>query len=77
MNAASARWLVGVLAAAAVLLFALPLLGLLARAPWGDLGTVLAEPAVHRAMALSLFSSLAATACARALSVRLLARSFA
>ena len=59
-----ARWLVGALAAAAVLLFALPLLGLLARAPWRDLGAVLAEPAVHRAMGLSLVSSLAATGCA-------------
>ena len=65
MNAAApTRWLVGVLAAAAVLLFALPLLGLLLRAPWSDLPTLLADPAVHRAMGLSLVSSLAALALA-------------
>lgn len=58
------RWLVGVLAGAAVLLFALPLLGLLLRAPWSDLPALLADPAVHRAMGLSLLSSLAALALA-------------
>lgn len=58
------RWLVGALAGLGVLLFLLPLLGLVARAPWRDLWTQLGAPAVHDAMWLSLVSSLAASGLA-------------
>lgn len=65
MNGArTARWSVAALAGVAVLLFALPLLGLLLRAPWGQLGGVLADPAVGRSLGLSLLSSFAAVAFA-------------
>jgi molybdate transport system permease protein len=55
------RLLVSIAAALAVLLFLLPLLGILLRAPWARLGEQLADPAVHDAMRLSLVSSLGAT----------------
>jgi molybdate transport system permease protein len=58
------RWLIGVPAAAAVVLFALPLLGMVLRAPWARLGEQLASPAVHDAMRLSLASSFGALAVA-------------
>ncbi len=51
------RWLLGTCAGLGVLLFLLPLLGLLVRTPWADLGTQLAAPAVREAMWLSLLSS--------------------
>ena len=51
------RLMVGGLAASGVLLFALPLLGLVVRAPWRDLGEQLRSPAVHDALRLSLLSS--------------------
>jgi len=57
-------WLLAVPVAAAVALFALPLLGILLRAPWSRLGEQLASPAVHDAMRLSLLSSLGALAAA-------------
>ncbi|MFN8825644.1 MAG: molybdate ABC transporter permease subunit, partial [Planctomycetota bacterium] len=41
----------------AALLFALPLLGLLVRTPWGELPALLQQPAVLRAVGLSLVSS--------------------
>ena len=44
-----------------VVFFALPLLGLLWRAPWADLGSVLRDPASRDALRLSLESSVAAT----------------
>jgi molybdate transport system permease protein len=51
-----------VLAWIAVAFFALPLLGLLARAPWGTVGDVLGRSAVRDALWLSVRTSLAATA---------------
>ncbi len=51
---------VGALAALGALLFALPLLGLLARVPWSEVLRQLASPAVHDAMRLSLVSSVSA-----------------
>lgn len=45
-----------------VLFFLLPLVGLLLRTPWGELGTELASPQVRSALWLSLVCSLAATA---------------
>lgn len=47
--------------AVAVLFFLLPLVGLLLRTPWGELGTELASPPVRSALWLSLVCSLAAT----------------
>jgi molybdate transport system permease protein len=46
----------------AVAFFLLPLVGLLLRTPWSELGTELASPAVRDALRLSLVCSLAATA---------------
>ena len=51
------RWLLGACAALGVLLFLLPLLGLVVRTPWRELGAQLAAPAVREAMWLSLLSS--------------------
>jgi molybdate transport system permease protein len=62
--AGAGRWLVALPAAIAVLLFALPLLALVVRAPWDRLGEQLAAPAVHDAMLLSLTSSLGAVVLA-------------
>jgi molybdate transport system permease protein len=45
----------------AVLFFLLPLVGLLLRTPWSELGTELASPPVRSALWLSLVCSLAAT----------------
>ena len=42
----------------------LPLVGLAVRAPWGDVGSVLAEPAVLQSLWLSLWTSSLATAVA-------------
>ncbi len=49
----------------------LPLVGLLQRAPWSDLGAELAAPAVRQALGLSLVTSLAATAVSLVLGVPL------
>jgi molybdate transport system permease protein len=57
-------WIVGVPTAAAVLLFALPLLGIVLRAPWDRLSEQLASSAVHDALWLSLLSSGGALAVA-------------
>jgi molybdate transport system permease protein len=51
-----------VLAAAGAALFALPLLGLVARTPWSGLGDVLMASDVRAALRLSLVCSLSATA---------------
>jgi molybdate transport system permease protein len=51
-----------VLGAVGIALFALPLLGLLVRAPWGSLLEVLGDDLVLDALRLSLVASLAATA---------------
>jgi molybdate transport system permease protein len=67
MSARSARpWraLVAALAFLGIAFFALPLIGLAARAPWSELGGLLASPAVHDALRLSLVSSLSALALA-------------
>jgi NifC-like ABC-type porter len=57
-------WPAVVLAAVAVVLVGLPLVGLVARAPWSDLGAILGDPLVRDALRLSLTTSLAATALA-------------
>lgn len=49
-------------AALGTLFLVLPLLGLVVRAPWSDLGARLAEPAVGEALRLSLVSATLATA---------------
>ncbi len=49
------------LAAVALVFFVLPLVGMLIRAPWSDLGDQLTEPATRDAFRLSLECSLAAT----------------
>lgn len=61
MNGATVRrLLLGTAAGLAVLLFLLPLLGLVLRTPWHDLGIQLGSEAVQQAMWLSLLSSTAA-----------------
>lgn len=49
------------LAAVGLLLMVLPLIGLVGRVPWSDLGGLLGEPVVRQALGLSLVSSLSAT----------------
>ena len=56
-------------AVAGVLLFLLPLIGLLARTPWSGLGSLLTGPVVTEALRLSLISSVAAALIAVALGV--------
>ena len=63
--------LVAVAAAAGLLLFALPLVGLLQRADWSHLLTDLRSPASTEAMRLSVTTSLLATALAIALGLPL------
>jgi molybdate transport system permease protein len=58
-------------AVAAVAFLVLPLLGLVVRAPWGDLPAQLAEPAVGQALRLSLVSATLATAVSLVLGVPL------
>jgi molybdate transport system permease protein len=65
------RWLLGGFAALAVALFVLPLVGLAARTPWGELAGLLGRGEVHDALRLSLLSSLGATALAVALGLPL------
>lgn len=55
---------VTVLAAIAVAFFAVPLLGLLQRAPWSELADDLTDPVVRDALRLSLVCSVGATALA-------------
>jgi molybdate transport system permease protein len=57
-------WPALALACCAIGFFALPFVGLLWRAPWGQLGDVLASPRVREALWLSLRTSLMATALA-------------
>jgi len=64
-------WPVGVLAAVAAMLFALPLLGLLQRAAWSDLWDDLSTPAARDALRLSLECSLWSTALSVVLGVPL------
>jgi molybdate transport system permease protein len=57
-------WIAIGLATIAVGFFVLPLVGLVARAPWSDLWSQLSDPATRDALRLSLECSLAATALA-------------
>ncbi|HET7419391.1 MAG TPA: ABC transporter permease [Candidatus Dormibacteraeota bacterium] len=59
------------LAAAGLLLFLLPLAGLVVRAPWDQLGGELTAPETLTALELSIFCSLTATAVALVLGVPL------
>jgi molybdate transport system permease protein len=63
-GASSLRFLVAALTAVAVALFALPILGLVAHAPWSRLREVLTSSSVQQALRLSLISSLGAVAMA-------------
>jgi N-acetylglucosamine transport system permease protein len=69
-GAAPPRTVLG-LALVGMALLLLPLLGLVVRTPWADLGPLLAEPAVGSALRLSLVSSLAALALATVLGLPL------
>ena len=60
-----------VLATVGLALFVIPLIGLLARAPWSRLGSLVASPVVVDALRLSLISSVAAAALAVALGLPL------
>ncbi|TMC52202.1 MAG: molybdate ABC transporter permease subunit [Chloroflexi bacterium] len=60
-----------VLAAAGLLLFLLPLAGLVVRAPWNQVGPALIAPETATALGLSLFCSLSATAVALVLGIPL------
>ncbi len=60
-----------ILAALAVAMVALPLLGLLLRSPWSDLGPVLTSPDVRQALVLSAECSLGALAVSLVLGVPL------
>jgi molybdate transport system permease protein len=60
-----------VLAGSAVVFFALPFLGLLAKAPWGDAWAILTSPSSRTALRLSLWCSAWATAAALLLGVPL------
>lgn len=59
------------LAAVAVVLFSLPLAGLLLRVPWGDLPSLLTSDIALDALRLSLISSVAATAISLVIGVPL------
>ncbi len=63
--------LLAVPAAVAVLFLLLPLAGLLVRAPWTGLPTLLAEPSVRQALRLSLLSAGAATGLSLVLGIPL------
>ena len=60
-----------VLAGIGLLLFLLPLAGLVARAPWDQVGPALIAPETATALGLSLFCSLSATAVALVLGIPL------
>ena len=60
-----------ILAALGIAFFVLPLLGLIARTPWGDAASELVSPASLDALRLSLVASLSATAVALLLGVPL------
>jgi molybdate transport system permease protein len=59
------------LAALGLAVFVIPLVGLLARTPWGELGTLLTDDAVVDALRLSLVASLGATAISAVVGVPL------
>jgi len=60
-----------VLAAAGLLLFLLPLAGLVARAPWGEVGSAVTAPETATALGLSIYCSLLATAAALVMGIPL------
>ena len=60
-----------VLAGLGLLLFLLPLAGLIARAPWDQVGQAITAPETLTALGLSLFCSLTATAAALVLGIPL------
>lgn len=55
-------WPAFALAVLAIAFFALPLIGLMSRAPWSDVGSILGSAAVRQALKLSIVCSLCATA---------------
>ena len=63
--------LLGVLASLAIALVAIPLVGLLVRVPWSNLGSLLTSDVVLDALRLSLISSIAAAALSTVLGVPL------
>ena len=71
MSRARVPWLLTALAAIGLLLFLLPLVGLVVRAPWDQVGPALIAPETATALGLSLFCSLAATAIAIVLGIPL------
>jgi molybdate transport system permease protein len=66
-----APWPLGIPAALGALFLLLPLVGLLARAPWADLPQLLTDRSVHQALRLSLVTASAATLIALALGIPL------
>jgi len=62
---------IGILAALGLLLFLLPLAGLIVRAPWSQTLAELTDPTTTTALGLSIFCSLSATAIALVLGVPL------
>jgi molybdate transport system permease protein len=60
-----------VLAILAVAFFALPLIGLMSRAPWGEIVTILGRPAVRQALKLSVVCSVCATVASMVLGLPL------
>src|SRR5688500_3859383 len=58
------RFLAGLGLGAAVLFLALPLLGLLLRAPWSSLGTLLGSDELATSLSLSIVTSISATVLA-------------
>lgn len=73
MRAGAGRfpWLLVLPALGGLVFLALPLAGLLLRAPWATLGPRLADPAIRSALLLSLTTATAATAIALVLGVPL------
>ena len=71
MNRARIPPAIGILAGVGLLLFLLPLAGLIVRAPWNQALGELTDPTTTTALGLSLFCSLTATAIAMLLGIPL------
>ncbi|GAA2034865.1 ABC transporter permease [Agromyces tropicus] len=69
--AGALAWPVALLAAVALAFLVLPLVALVVRAPWGDLGDLLAREAVLQALVLSIGTATIATAACLVLGVPL------
>ena len=67
----SLPWPAFTLAVLAIIFFAVPLVGLISRAPWGDVGSILRRPSVRQALKLSIVCSVCATALSVALGLPL------